>query len=572
MPRCHSWPAASEERGVAAPSAAAAGGRLDGADAAGPATARASEASVCPGPTSRRSDGVRFEQALDAVGEAHGPPQVPHPVLRVGGLGVRDPLPVTFDTNGCGRRVQATPRTRARNSSSTRVHHRRVERVRGAQAAVTRGRARASGASNASTSRRARRRRDSAGALTAASESAVAESGDHGAGSPSGTASMAPSGIDCIRRPRRHERQRVLEREHARPGRRPRTRRCCGRASRRARRPTTSTAARSAYSTTKRAGCANVGPRQALGGLRSASGGNSTARRSTPAPRAGGEAVVHDRAERPARSRRASRPMPAYCAPCPGTGTRPGAAPASCCVRAAARGSRSAATASAVPRTRRRAGAEDAPRPDCSVNATSPSGSPGCASRCAASRSAAASRAVALRAESTSSCTGRSTRRVGGRRRLLEHDVRVGAADAEGADRRPARRGAAPRRPVGAAGRAHDERDSSRSRSRGSALEVQASAASRGARSASTALMRPATPAAASRWPMLRLDRADRAELPAVAARGGTPCVSAAISIGSPSACRCRAPRRSRSCRLDTPARASASAITAGLAARRSAR
>ena len=39
--------------------------------------------------------------------------------------------------------------------------------------------------------------------------------------------------------------------------------------------------------------------------------------------------------------------------------------------------------------------------------ATSASGSPGCARRCAASRAVAASSAVAVRAESVSSCQGR---------------------------------------------------------------------------------------------------------------------------------------------------------------------
>ena len=103
-----------------------------------------------------------------------------------------------------------------------------------------------------------------------------------------------------------------------------------------------------------------------------------------------------------------------------------------------------------------------------------------------------------VRADRTSRCGTQAAIRPLEDRRLLEHDVGVGAADAERADAGPPRRRA---RPAGKL-RVDEERTVAPIDLRSAALEVQARRISR-CSSASAVLMSPATPAAASRWPML---------------------------------------------------------------------
>ena len=111
--------------------------------------------------------------------------------------------------------------------------------------------------------------------------------------------------------------------------------------------------------------------------------------------------------------------------------------------------------------------------------------------------------------------------------------MRVGAADAEradaGAPRRPAPR---PRR----AARVARRTGCRRSRSAGSGVSKCRLGGIARCSSASTVLIRPATPAAASRWPMLVLTEPEGAEAAARRCRARNAWVSAATSIGSPSA------------------------------------
>ena len=118
-------------------------------------------------------------------------------------------------------------------------------------------------------------------------------------------------------------------------------------------------------------------------------------------------------------------------------------------------------------------------------------------------------------------------------RRLLQHDVRVGAADAERADAGAARR---PSRAARAAARSSTKNGLARKSICGfGALKCRLGGQLAGARSASTVLISPATPAAASRWPMLVLTE-PIAQKPRVARSPRRKArVSAAISIGSPS-------------------------------------
>ena len=95
----------------------------------------------------------------------------------------------------------------------------------------------------------------------------------------------------------------------------------------------------------------------------------------------------------------------------------------------------------------------------------------------------------------------------------------------------PARRGRRSRRPLARARRSR-RTGCRRNRSAGSGVSKCRLGGISRCSSASTALIRPATPAAASRWPMLRLHRADGAEAAAGPSPRGTPAVSAATSIG----------------------------------------
>ena len=179
-------------------------------------------------------------------------------------------------------------------------------------------------------------------------------------------------------------------------------------------------------------------------------------------------------------------------------------------------------------------------RPTCSVHATSASGCSGWASRCAASRAVAASRADSLRADSTSSC---GPRRSGSA-------VRAGASSSTTCalvppmpkELTPARRGRRPRTARVPRRRWHRTGCVS-SRSAGFGLLKLTSGGSSRCCSASTVLMRPATPAAASRWPRLALSE-PRRQKPVSVVSPPKACVSAAISIGI-------AERRRRAVRLD---------------------
>ena len=123
------------------------------------------------------------------------------------------------------------------------------------------------------------------------------------------------------------------------------------------------------------------------------------------------------------------------------------------------------------------------------------------ASSAPASLAVAASSAASLRADRHSSCVARDGPDAGIARRLLEHDVGVGAADAERAH------AGAPRGSVRPVPRlqpaAHAERAGVEVDLGVRPLEVQRRRHSRDARAPATVLISPATPAAASRWPTL---------------------------------------------------------------------
>ncbi len=96
---------------------------------------RARPASWRPGPHSSSAQPLAVgEQRRDAVAEPHRPAQVRRPVRRVGGLLGGDP--VAGDVGQEPARRRATGGTAAHQRGELRqdrVHHRRVERVRGAQ-------------------------------------------------------------------------------------------------------------------------------------------------------------------------------------------------------------------------------------------------------------------------------------------------------------------------------------------------------------------------------------------------------------------------------------------------------
>ena len=224
--------------------------------------------------------------------------------------------------------------------------------------------------------------------------------------------------------------------------------------------------------------------------------------------------------------------MPAYCAPPPGNmKTTPGSVPTTLCVKTR-RGSFASSSAAAsawlaATSTRRLSKAR---RPSFSVKATSASGCSGCARRCAASALALASSAARERPESVRIWNGQSEASEGSaRRRLLQHRVRVGAADAERIDpgaARPLVRG-----PVGQL-RIHPERAGREVDGRVGRLEIPGSAGSPcGGAPARLDQARHAGRGVA--MADIGLDRADAAEAryPVVSRKAA---VSAATSIGSP--------------------------------------
>ena len=169
-------------------------------------------------------------------------------------------------------------------------------------------------------------------------------------------------------------------------------------------------------------------------------------------------------------------------------------------------------------------------RPSWSVKATSASGCSGCSRRCAASALALASSAARERAESVRSWNGQSDGSdSAAARRLLEHDVRVGAADAERVDPRPAR--AAP--PAQSASRSLTRNGLVSKSIAGFGLSKPRLGGICRCWSASAALIRLATPAAVSRWPMLVLTEPIR-QKPRASVVSRNAAVSAATSIGSP--------------------------------------
>ena len=157
----------------------------------------------------------------------------------------------------------------------------------------------------------------------------------------------------------------------------------------------------------------------------------------------------------PARSAYSARPMPAYCAPWPGnsnTALRRARAAIAPLARVGGSASRSAATACGRRRRRRRT-ARCAKRLAADAQRVGDVGErrrrdalrgarPGAA--------AAAASAAGVRADSCSSCGPRAGVGRRAQRRFLDDHVRVGAADAEGADAgAPRRRGARPGAAVG---------------------------------------------------------------------------------------------------------------------------
>jgi hypothetical protein len=123
-----------------------------------------------------------------------------------------------------------------------------------------------------------------------------------------------------------------------------------------------------------------------------------------------------------------------------------------------------------------------------------------------------------------------SPARAGRQRRLLEHDVRIGAADAERTD---ARRGAARRRAASPASRADVERGRAKSIF-GLGASKCSDAGSVPRASASAVLMTPAAPAAITRWPTLLLTEPIAQKPVRSGCRAGTRG-QPSISIGSPS-------------------------------------
>ena len=324
---------------------------------------------------------------------------------------------------------------------------------------------------------------------------------------PSATASIArraagPASAGRARRPA----QRVLQRRTPRPAWRPRTRRCCARASRAGRTPQRQPAAaaeRVLDGEERRLASAVSGAAARPARRRP----KSTSRRSQPSVRAASDlGAAVDRGAEHRLARRAARPCRAYWAPWPGNRNTTarrllGRSPRRPACRRAARSA--AAACGAVAGRRRHGGAAKVRRPAARCSATSARRrAPGARRRCAARSRGAPRRARAgVRADSTSSCARVGATAPAARRRLLEHHVRVGAADAERAD--AGARAAARRRSTARSSALTKNGLSSKSSCGIGRARSEARRDLPRARSASTALIRPATPAAASRWPML---------------------------------------------------------------------
>ena len=129
------------------------------------------------------------------------------------------------------------------------------------------------------------------------------------------------------------------------------------------------------------------------------------------------------------------------------------------------------------------------------------------------------------------------------RRRLLEDHVRVGAAEAERADARAT--AVRPRRPR--ASPAWRLRPACRPRRcAGSAARKCRCGGISPCRSASTTLISPATPAAASRWPMFVFTEPTQQRRVVRSPRAATRPPARGPRSDRRAACRCRGPRRSR--------------------------
>ena len=223
--------------------------------------------------------------------------------------------------------------------------------------------------------------------------------------------------------------------------------------------------------------------------------------------------------------------MPTYWAPPPGNmKTTSGASPTRLCVktRRGSPASISAAASSwlAATTTRRRSKAR---RPSLSVKATSASGCSGCSLRCAASALALASSAARERAESVSNWNGQSEGSdFAGRG--ASSSTAWALVPPTPSEFTPARRGASAFQAV------------SRALTRNGLASKSIAGFGRSKPrlggiwrwwSASAALIRLATPAAVSRWPMLVLTEPMR-QKPRASVVSRNAAVRAATSIGSP--------------------------------------
>ena len=247
--------------------------------------------------------------------------------------------------------------------------------------------------------------------------------------------------------------QRVFEREHAGQAGGRRTRRCCGRASPPAAMPHGIHSCASAYSTANSAGCVHGGSAEAVVAAASAAGAEDSVAQSRAQlrleqlgaasmrgaehrlgsyrPRAHAD-ILRALAGEQERDRLRSAPRRALVTPL---------------------GARSPSSGDGVGASRHddaRGGARTRCPADLQrVGHVGEARRRDARRRCSARLRVAASSAVAVLADSTSSCTARGAGAGGGTGGLFEHDVRVGAADAERADagaprRRPRRPGAQP--------------------------------------------------------------------------------------------------------------------------------
>ena len=225
-----------------------------------------------------------------------------------------------------------------------------------------------------------------------------------------------------------------------------------------------------------------------------------------------------------------------YCAPPPGNRK------ATLAARVRRAGSSAAACASPdssardAPRSRSRQTSmrrcSKARRPTCSVWATSASGSSGCARRCAARRSRRAlERALAARREQQQLVRARGARRPAPSG--ASSSTTCALVPPTPSELTPARRGAPPRA---------QSRSVALTKNGLLAKSISGFGASKcrlggiwRCRSATTVLIRLATPAAVSRWPMFVLTE-PIAQKPLRSVPWRKACVSAATSIGSPSA------------------------------------